>query len=215
MGYPFCQFGSAVLVLNPPSSRFTPAYFHAPHYQGSVRSWDLLGSVQHCSATTRTLLCYQHCHTSPMDKTCTPSTYIAHIYSTYITNTILFDIRTNGAVICRREDFNLSLNFPYFLKLMSSLLQSFIPDKSPQQSHPIIPFALCHGRIPHIRNSTKTLLQLKLFPILTSLMSSSALVSTRFSDTSTLVGLCNSWTRKLSSELRCLLDCLEPMALPL
>lgn len=29
-----------------------------PHWQGSVRIWNVLGSVQHCSATS---VCYHHC----------------------------------------------------------------------------------------------------------------------------------------------------------
>lgn len=32
-----------------------------PQWQGNNRSWNVLGSVQFCSATTNTLVCYQHC----------------------------------------------------------------------------------------------------------------------------------------------------------
>ena len=55
---PFGQRRSAVVVLSPPSS-WSP--FSLPHWQGCTRSWNALGSVQHYSATTRTLVCYQHC----------------------------------------------------------------------------------------------------------------------------------------------------------
>ena len=67
-----------------------------------------------------------------------------------------------------------------------------------------------------ITNSTKAWsLQPRLPPILTSLMLSSALVSTRSSKASPQVGPSITWTRKLSStDSRNLLDCLPP-AMPL
>lgn len=52
MGHPF---GSGVLLLSPPTSLCIPSSL-----QGSARSWTVLGSVQHRSATTKTLVWYQH-----------------------------------------------------------------------------------------------------------------------------------------------------------
>ncbi len=67
-----------------------------------------------------------------------------------------------------------------------------------------------------ITNSTKAWsLQPRLLPVLTSLMLSSSLVSTRSSKASHQVGPSITWTRKLSlTDSRNLLDCLPP-AMPL
>lgn len=51
--YPFAQFVSAVLCLSPPSS----LCIWGPRWQGSTRCWE---TVQHCSTTTKTLVCYQY-----------------------------------------------------------------------------------------------------------------------------------------------------------
>lgn len=48
----------AVLVLSPPRSLCPPS---PSHWQGSTRSWNILGSVQHRSATSKTSVGYQHC----------------------------------------------------------------------------------------------------------------------------------------------------------
>jgi len=49
MGFPFDQFGSAILVLSPSSSLCIPRSFH----QSNMGSWKVLGSVQHCSTAKR------------------------------------------------------------------------------------------------------------------------------------------------------------------
>jgi len=64
LGHPFGQPGPDVLVLSPSSSLCPPAL----HCQGIVGSWNILGSVQQCSATAKTLVYYQHCF-SPKSKT--------------------------------------------------------------------------------------------------------------------------------------------------
>jgi len=65
-----------------------------------------------------------------------------------------------------------------------------------------------------ITNSTRAWsLQPRLPPTLLSLMLSSALVSIRSHKASSQVGLSNTWTRKLSSDSRNVLDCLPPAVL--
>ena len=55
MEYPFGHLRAAVLILSPPSSLCPLSPSLADLKQ------NVLGSVQHCSATSKTLVCYQHC----------------------------------------------------------------------------------------------------------------------------------------------------------
>jgi len=56
MEYPFGHLEPPVLLL-PPQQLVPPS----PALQGSTRSRKAPHSVQHCSATAKTSLCYQHC----------------------------------------------------------------------------------------------------------------------------------------------------------
>ena len=56
----FDHFRSAALVLSPPSFL---CLLSPPSLAGQcekLRNWNILGSDQHCSTTTKTLVCYQH-----------------------------------------------------------------------------------------------------------------------------------------------------------
>lgn len=56
MGHPYGQSGSAVLSVFPPNYLWSSS----PLWQGSTSSRKVLGSVQHCSATTITSVCCHH-----------------------------------------------------------------------------------------------------------------------------------------------------------
>ena len=57
------QLRAAVLVPSPPGS-----WCPQPLHWQCRTSWNILGSAQHCSATTQPSVCYQHCF-SPKAKT--------------------------------------------------------------------------------------------------------------------------------------------------
>lgn len=56
MGHPYGQSGSAVLSVFPPDYLWSSS----PYWQGSTSSRKVLGSLQHCSATTITSVCCHH-----------------------------------------------------------------------------------------------------------------------------------------------------------
>ena len=64
--YLFGHFRSAVLALPPPSFLCCPSALLARHHE-KLKNRKVHGSVQHCSATTKTLVYHQHCF-SPIDK---------------------------------------------------------------------------------------------------------------------------------------------------
>lgn len=64
--FPFAQFRSVVLVLFPSKSLPPCPPSLAGQYK-KLRKWNGLGSVQHCTAATKTVVCYQHCF-SPNSK---------------------------------------------------------------------------------------------------------------------------------------------------
>jgi len=66
MEYLFGQFGSAVLAVSPPNFLTTPSLFT----KGAEREKEkVLTLCKHCSATARTLLCYQCCFSHRIQNT--------------------------------------------------------------------------------------------------------------------------------------------------
>ena len=59
---PVLQFHMVPYGVEYPSGRFRWWFcaLRPSHWQGNVRSWNILGSSQRCSPT-KTLVCYQHC----------------------------------------------------------------------------------------------------------------------------------------------------------
>lgn len=56
----FGQFRPAALFLSSPSNLWPPGSLLAGQYE-KLKAWNILGSVQHCAATSKTLVCSQHC----------------------------------------------------------------------------------------------------------------------------------------------------------
>jgi len=59
--YLFGQFRPAVLVLPPPSSLCAPLPPSPAGQYEKLKNYDVLGSVQHCSATIQTPVCCPRC----------------------------------------------------------------------------------------------------------------------------------------------------------
>ena len=71
--YPFGQIRSAVLILFSPSSLLVPP--QPPLAVRTVQEVEAsLSLYSHCSATTKTSVCYQHCFSSQSQNTAIPET---------------------------------------------------------------------------------------------------------------------------------------------
>ena len=105
MGHPYGQSGSAVLSVFPPNYLWSSS----PLWQGSTSSRKVLGSVQHCSKTTRTLCVIKFVFLLKLKHTIIPDTVKKNNSILAETKAIAFN---NGGQIKLLLSFCL-FNFPF------------------------------------------------------------------------------------------------------